>query len=100
MNMLEQEMLDRMAKRMADEIDREIIENITIEILMEDGWTQTNLNPPLTEYGGIMGKPFEDWYSKTAEWISTYAQGEYKLIKGHWLFNDPRDATMFILRWS
>ena len=99
MNMLEQEMLDRTAKRMADEIDRGIIENITMEILIEDGWTQTKINPPLSEYG-MMGKPFEDWYSKTAEWCHLYAQGEYKLLKGQWLFNDPRDATMFILRWS
>ena len=99
MNMLEQEMLDRSAKRMADEIDREIIENITMEILIEDGWTQTNLNPPLSEYG-MMKKPFEDWYYKTAEWIGTYAQGASRLVKGQWLFNDPRDATMFILRWS
>lgn len=99
MNMLEQEMLDRTAKRMADEIDRGIIENITLEILIEDGWTQTKINPPLSKYG-MMGEPFEDWYSKTAEWCHLYAQGEYKLLKGQWLFNDPRDATMFILRWS
>lgn len=92
-------LLDNMAKRMADEIDREIIENITMEILIEDGWTQTNLNPPLSEYG-MMKKPFEDWYSITAEWCHLYVQGEYKLLRGKWLFNDPRDATMFILRWS
>jgi len=91
--------IDNLAKQMADQIDQEVIENITMEILIKDGWTQTNINPAFPEYG-MMSKPFEDWYSKTSEWINTYAQGEYKLIKGQWLFNDPRDATMFILRWS
>jgi hypothetical protein len=91
--------IDDLTKRIADQIDQEVIENITLEILIEDGWTQTNINPAFSEYG-MMKKPFEDWYSKTSEWINTYAQGEYKLIKGQWLFNDPRDATMFILRWS
>ena len=99
MNTREQDVIDRMAKRMGDQIVQELMDDITIAILINDGWTETNLNPAFPEYS-MMGKPFEDWYSKTAEWISTYAQGEYKLIKGHWLFNDPRDATMFILRWS
>ena len=99
MNTLEQDVMDRMTKQMADEIDQEIIDNITLEILIEDGWIQTNLNPAFSEYG-MTKKPFEDWYSKTAEWCHLYAQGEYKLVKGQWLFNDPRDATMFILRWS
>ena len=91
-------LLDNMAKRMADQIDREIIENITMEMLILDGWTQTNINPAFSEYG-MMKKPFEDWYSITADWINTYTQGDYKLLKGQWLFKDPRDATMFILRW-
>jgi hypothetical protein len=91
--------INDMAKRMADQIDQEVIENITMEILIKDGWTQTNINPAFPEYG-MMSKPFEDWYSITADWINTYIHGEYKLLKGQWLFKDPRDATMFILRWS
>ena len=95
MNTLEQDVIDRMAKRMADQIDQELMDDITIAILINDGWTETNLNPAFND------RTYKtDWYAETAEWISTYAQGEYKLIKGHWLFNDPRDATMFILRWS
>ena len=91
--------LDEAGKRMAREIDQEVIDTITIEILINDGWIQTNLNPAFSEYG-MMKKPFEDWYSKTAEWVHLNTQGNYKLLKGQWLFNDPRDATMFILRWS
>jgi hypothetical protein len=49
---------------------------------------------------GMLSGKFEEWYSRTAEWIHLNAQGDYKLVKGQWLFKDPRDATMFILRWS
>jgi hypothetical protein len=91
--------IDNLAKRMADQIDQEIMDNIIMEMLTKDGWTKTNTNPEFSDYG-MMSVPFEDWYSKTAEWVHINAQGDYKLVKGQWLFKDPRDATMFILRWS
>ena len=91
--------LDEAGKRMAREIDQEVIDTITMEILNKEGWTQTNVNPAFSKYG-MMSVPFEDWYSRTAEWIHLNAQGDYKLLKGQWLFEDPKDATMFILRWS
>ena len=91
--------IDNLAKRMADQIDQEIMDNIIMEMLTKDGWTKTNTNPAFSDYG-MMSVPFEDWYSKTAEWVHINAQGDYKLVKGQWLFKDPRDATMFILRWS
>jgi hypothetical protein len=79
-------------------IDSEIINSTLIEMLTKDGWTQTRVNPAFTDMGMLSGK-FEDWYAQTGEWIHLNAQGDYKLIKGQWLFKDPRDATMFILRW-
>jgi hypothetical protein len=99
MNTFEDEMLDRAANRMSREIDSEIINNTLIEMLTKDGWTPTKVNPAFPEYG-MLNKPFEEWYSQTAEWIHKNAQGDYKLVKGQWLFKDPKDATMFILRWS
>jgi hypothetical protein len=96
---LEQEMLDRAAKRMGQEIDQDLMDDITIAILINDGWTETKANPAFTDMGMLSGR-FEEWYSQTAEWCHRYAQGDYKLIKGQWLFKDPRDATMFILRWA
>lgn len=95
---LENIMLDRAGKQMAQDIDAEIINNIVIEMLTKDGWTQTKVNPAYTDMGMSSGR-FEDWYVRTGEWVQKYAQGEYRLIKGQWLFKDPRDATMFILRW-
>ena len=95
---LEEDMLDRAGKQMTQEIDSEIISNLVFEMLTKDGWTPTKVNPAFTDMGMLSGR-FEDWYSQTAEWVHLNAQGEYRLLKGQWLFKDPRDATMFILRW-
>ena len=96
---LEQKMLDRMAEEMAREIDKELLDDLMIDVLTKDGWIPTKVNPAFTDVGMLSGR-FEDWYARTGEWCHLYAQGDYKLLKGQWLFKDPRDATMFLLRWS
>jgi hypothetical protein len=96
---LENIMLDRMSKEIAREIDKELLDDIMIAVLTSEGWIETKVNPAYTDMGMLSGK-YEQWYSQTAEWIHLNAQGDYKLLKGQWLFKDPRDATMFILRWS
>ena len=92
-------MLDRTAKQMARDIDKELLDDLMIDVLTKDGWTQTKVNPAFTDMGMLSGR-FEDWYARTGEWIHINAQGDYKLLKGQWLFKDPRDATMFILKWA
>ena len=100
MSTLEKEILDRIAKDMAREIDKELLDIIMIDVLTKDeGWIATKVDPAFTDIGMVSGR-FNEWYSQTAEWIHLNAQGDYKLLKGQWLFKDPRDATMFILRWS
>ena len=95
---LQDDILDRMAEDMARKIDKDLLDDMMIAILKDEDWVETKVNPAYTDMGMISGK-YEEWYSKTAEWIHINAQGDYKLIKGQWLFKDPRDATMFILRW-
>ena len=98
---LEQDMLDRIGKDIAREIDKELLDDLMINVLTKDGWIQTKINPAFTDIGmNIVPSRFDDWYSETAEWIHLNAQGDYKLLKGQWLFKDPKDATMIILRWS
>ena len=92
-------MIERASKEMAREIDSEIINNILLESLIDEGWTPIKVNPAFTDIGMLSGR-YEEWYSKTAEWVHLNAQGDYKLIKGQWLFKDAKDATMFILRWA
>lgn len=94
---LEKDILDSIAQDMAREIDKELLDIIMIDVLTKDeGWTQTKINPA---FGGSI-VPEIEWYAETAEWIHINARGDYKLLKGQWLFKDPKDATMFILRWS
>ena len=98
---LESEIAQSLADEIAKEIDKEILDTFMTDILVEEGWIKTKINPAFTDIGmNIVPSRFDDWYSKTAEWIHLNAQGDYKLLKGQWLFKDPKDATMFILRWS
>ena len=98
---LQDDVLDHLGKEMAREIDKELLDDLMINVLKDEGWIATKVNPAFTDIGmNIVPSRFDDWYSKTAEWIHLNAQGDYKLLKGQWLFNNPRDATMFILRWS
>ena len=92
------EILERASKDMARQIDKELLDDLMIDVLTKDGWTQTKVNPAFTDMGMLSGR-YEQWYSQTAEWCHRYAQGDYKLLKGQWLFKDPSDATMFVLRW-
>ena len=95
---LEEDIAQSLADEIAKQIDKELLDDIMIAVLKNEGWIETKVNPAYTDMGMLSGK-YEEWYSKTAEWIHLNAQGDYKLIKGQWLFKDPRDATMFILRW-
>jgi hypothetical protein len=98
---LQDEILDHMGKEMAREIDKGILTDLVIKSLVDKGWIKTKVNPAFTDIGmNIVPSRFDDWYSETAEWIHLNAQGDYKLLKGQWLFKDPKDATMFILRWA
>ena len=93
---LEKKLLDSMARDMAREIDKDLLDDLMTDVLINDGWTTTRINPA---FGGSI-VPEIEWYAETAEWIHINAKGDYKLLKGQWLFEDPKDATMFILRWA
>ena len=95
---LQEDIINRVADDMARKIDKDLLDDMMIAVLKDEGWIETKVNPAYTDMGMLSGK-YEEWYSKTAEWIHINAQGDYKLIKGQWLFEDPRDATMFILKW-
>ena len=97
---LEEKFAKQLSEEIAREIDKEILETIMIDVLTTDeGWTQTKINPAFTDWPMTSGN-FNDWYAETAEWIHLNVRGEYKLLKGQWLFKESKDATMFILRWA
>jgi hypothetical protein len=99
MSDLENKIAQTLADEIAKEIDKEILDTIMIDVLKDEGWTETKINPAFPPIGMMSGS-FNDWYSQTAEWVHLNAQGDYKLLKGQWLFKDPRDATAFLLRWA
>jgi hypothetical protein len=84
-------------KVLAQEIDKEILETLMIDVLTSEGWIQTNINPA---FGNNTAMHRSTWYAETAEWVHMNTQGDYKMLRGQWLFKEPKDATMFILRWS
>lgn len=95
---LEDDIALSLAEEMAKKLDKELLDDLMIDILLNEGWIGTGtLNPA---FGKMSIVPDFDWYIATAEWIHLNAKGDYKLLKGQWLFKDPKDATMFILRWS
>ena len=96
---LENDIAQSLADEIAKEIDKNLLDDIMIAVLKDEGWIETKVNPAYTDIGMLSGR-YEQWYSQTAEWIHKNAQGDYKLLRGQWWLKDPRDATMFILRWA
>jgi hypothetical protein len=94
---LEEKFAKQLSEEIAREIDKEIIEILMIELLTDKGWIQTKINPA---FGNNTAMNRSTWYTETAEWIHMNATGDYKMLQGQWLFKEPKDATMFILRWS
>lgn len=92
---LEDEIASTLAEEISKEIDKELLDTIMFDLLIKEGWTETRVIPST----GVSPKLF-DWYTDTAEWIHLNATGDYKLLKGQWLFEKSEDATLFILRWS
>lgn len=97
MSKLQDEILDMMAADFAKHIDKDIIDTIMIDVLKDEGWAVTNINPA---YGNSSIVNEIDWYAQTAEWIHINATDDYKLLKGQWLFKNKEDAVMFTLKWS
>jgi hypothetical protein len=93
----EEVFVKQLSEEIAREIDKEIIEILMIEMLKDEGWIQTKINPA---FGNNTAMFRSTLYTETAEWIHMNATGDYKMLQGQWLFKEPKDATMFILRWS
>jgi hypothetical protein len=94
---LEEKFAKQLSDEIAREIDKEILETLMIDVLTDKGWIQTKINPA---FGNNTAMYRSTWYAETAEWIHMHATGDYKMLRGQWLFKEPKDATMFILRWS
>jgi hypothetical protein len=98
MTELEEEIAQSIGEQIAKEIDKEILDSVMINMLTDEGWTVTTINPAFSANNILF--PKHEWYSKTAEWVHLNATGDYKLLRGQWVFERSEDAVMFTLTWS
>lgn len=78
------EYIDQAAQQLADDIDFEVLSTVFVE----SGWTKVVLQPMTWERGAEI----DLWVHKNING-GTHDRG---LV---WLFEDPKEATWFKLRW-
>jgi hypothetical protein len=81
---IEQDIIDRAGKRMADEIDFEILAGMLCEI----GWRKVVLRPMTWENG-----------AEVDAWTAKHIKGHFETMGLVWLFEQEEDANWFTLRW-
>jgi hypothetical protein len=89
------DILDRGARMLAEEIDREMIESIQAEHLLANGWKESPITGPKHSFASNGA-----WPAETAEWCHLHCTGDYKYVLSHWWFEHPADATAFTLRFA
>jgi len=83
---LEEEIMEQTGQEMAREIDREVLWGMLIGI----GWTRVNLSSETAMTQA----------TRISEWLIQNCQAPYEKHRSDFIFEDSRDATMFILRWK
>jgi hypothetical protein len=84
--MLEQEIIQAKANEIDIEIDREILWGM----LQGIGWKRYMLPRLIDNYHAI----------DISEWLRANCQGSYERNGRDFLFENERDFTMFVLRWT
>ena len=82
---IEDEIINAADEEMAQSMDFDIL----CDLLVPMGYTVINI-----KYG-----PDSRWVD-VIEWADRNCSGNIKEHKGKWLFKNPKDATMFMLRWA
>lgn len=94
---LQDQIISDIAAKMQQEIDSDLLDTIMTESLLDDGWIETKVNPAFDPRSSHL---YNNWYTETAEWCHLNATGDYKLLRGQWIFEKSEDATLFLLRWQ
>ena len=76
---------EEMAKEVAAEIDFEIL----ADILVECGWTKVIRSPFFNNEEAV----------DIRYWVNEQIKGNVQSRGRTWVFEDAKDATMFILKW-
>ena len=81
---IEQDIINRAGKRMAEEIDFSILADLFCDI----GWTRVKLEPMTHEQS-----------AEIDQWVTMNIQGDFKNMGLIWVFENPKDASWFLLKW-
>lgn len=83
---LEEEILDKAGKDMAREIDREVLWGLFEGI----GWTRFKISR-LTDNNHAID---------ITNWLSDNCKGQFERNGAEFLFEDSKDAVLFMMRWG
>jgi hypothetical protein len=78
---LADEIMEQAASELAREIDREVLWGMLVGI----GWRRVMIN--------------RNYTLEINDWLVNNCKGPYEFHNRDFLFEDEKDATMFILRW-
>jgi hypothetical protein len=83
---LEEEILDKAGKDMAREIDREVLWGLFEGL----GWTRFKISR-LTDNNHAID---------ITNWLSDNCKGQFERNGAEFLFEDSKDAVLFMMRWG
>lgn len=83
---IEESVLEELGKQMSDAIDFEVL----ADVLCRFGWTKFSITRFIDNHHAV----------DISYWLADNCQGEYKRNGRTFLFEDSKDATMFMLRWG
>jgi hypothetical protein len=84
-SMLKDRMIEYQSYELAKRIDFEVLASA----LVSCGWTKINIVPSNSVK-----------YDSIVQWTLKNCISNHRCLDGTWLFEDPRDATIFQLRWA
>lgn len=74
----------------ATELQQAIDNSLMADMLVSYGWTKVGWNFFLNRRDAVDRK----------NWLAENCQGHYRTLGMHIVFEDSRDATLFILKWG
>ena len=81
---IEQDIINRAGEHMAREIDFGVLTGMLCSL----GWTRVILKPMTSEQGHDID-----------EWVKANVKGHFETMGLVWVFEQPKDATWFVLKW-
>jgi hypothetical protein len=83
---LQDEILEELGTRMQSQVDREILWGMLIGL----GWTRVKLSRFVDNYHAV----------DITYWLDEYVKNPFEREGADFIFEDSKDALMFILRWK